>query len=97
MKFDLKGSIVALITPFHEDGSVNFEKLHELLEWHVANHTDGILVLGTTGESSTMTHEEDDAVVEFTLQTINKRIPVIVGSGSNCTPVSYTHLTLPTN
>ena len=85
MKFDLKGSIVALITPFHEDGSVNFEKLHELLEWHVANHTDGILVLGTTGESSTMTHEEDDAVVEFTLQTINKRIPVIVGSGSNCT------------
>ena len=85
MKFDLKGSIVALITPFHEDGSVNFEKLHELLQWHVANHTDGILVLGTTGESSTMTHEEDDAVVEFTLQTINKRIPVIVGSGSNCT------------
>ena len=62
MKFDLKGSIVALITPFHEDGSVNFKKLHELLEWHVANHTDGILVLGTTGESSTMTHEEDDAV-----------------------------------
>ena len=54
MKFDLKGSIVALITPFHEDGSVNFEKLLELLEWHVANHTDGILVLGTTGESSTM-------------------------------------------
>jgi dihydrodipicolinate synthase/N-acetylneuraminate lyase len=65
MKFDLKGSIVALITPFHEDGSVNFEKLHELLEWHVANHTDGILVLGTTGESSTMTHEEDDAVVDL--------------------------------
>ena len=58
----IKGSIVALITPFHEDGSVNFEKLEELLEWHVANHTDGILVLGTTGESSTMTHEEDDAV-----------------------------------
>lgn len=85
MKFDLQGSIVALITPFQEDGSVNFEKLKELLEWHVAHQTDGILVLGTTGESSTMTHEEDDAVVEFTLKTINKRIPVIVGSGSNCT------------
>lgn len=85
MNFDLKGSIVALITPFHEDGSVNFEKLKELLEWHVEHHTDGILVLGTTGESSTMTHEEDDAVVEFTLKTINKRVPVIVGSGSNCT------------
>ena len=58
--FNVKGSIVALITPFHEDGSVNFEKLGEILEWHVANHTDAILVLGTTGESSTMTHEEDD-------------------------------------
>lgn len=81
----MKGSIVALITPFHEDGSVNFEKLEELLEWHVANHTDGILVLGTTGESSTMTHEEDDAVVACTIKTINKRIPVIVGAGSNCT------------
>ncbi len=81
----IKGSIVALITPFHEDGSVNFEKLQELLEWHVANHTDGILVLGTTGESTTMTHEEDDAVVACALKTINGRIPVIAGSGSNDT------------
>lgn len=81
----IKGSIVALITPFHEDGSVNFEKLGELLEWHVASKTDGILILGTTGESSTMTHEEDDAVVEYTLKVINKRLPVIVGAGSNCT------------
>lgn len=83
--FNVKGSIVALITPFHEDGSVNFEKLGEILEWHVANHTDAILVLGTTGESSTMTHEEDDAVVEYTLKTIAGRIPVIAGSGSNST------------
>ena len=81
----LKGSIVALITPFHEDGSVNFEKLGELLEWHIANSTDGILVLGTTGESTTMTHEEDDAVVEFTLKAVNHRVPVIAGSGSNDT------------
>lgn len=81
----IKGSIVALITPFKEDGSVNFEKLGELLEWHVKNKTDGILILGTTGESSTMTHEEDDAVCEYTLKKINGRIPVIVGSGSNCT------------
>lgn len=56
--FNVKGSIVALVTPFHEDGSVNFDKLKEILEWHVENGTDGILVLGTTGESSTMTHEE---------------------------------------
>lgn len=53
--FNVKGSIVALITPFHSDGSVNFEKLGELLEFHVSNQTDAILVLGTTGESSTST------------------------------------------
>ena len=81
----LTGSIVALITPFNEDGSVNFKKLGELLEWHIANSTDGILVLGTTGESTTMTHEEDDAVVEFTMKTVNHRVPVIAGSGSNDT------------
>ena len=82
---NIKGSIVALITPFHEDGRVNFEKLGELLEWHIANGTDGILVLGTTGESTTMTHEEDDAVVEYALKTVNHRVPVIAGSGSNDT------------
>ena len=81
----IKGSIVALITPFHEDGSVNFEKLGELLEWHIANSTDGILVLGTTGESTTMIHEEDDAVVEYTMKVVNHRVPVIAGSGSNDT------------
>lgn len=80
-----QGSYVALITPFHEDGSVNFEKLKELCQWHVANGTDGVVALGTTGESSAMTHEEDDAVVRCVLDTINGRIPVIAGSGSNCT------------
>ncbi|MDO4266080.1 MAG: 4-hydroxy-tetrahydrodipicolinate synthase [Eubacteriales bacterium] len=79
------GSIVALVTPFHEDGSVNYEKLEELLEWHVANGTDGILVLGTSGESSTLSHEEDAEVLKFTVKTINHRLPVIAGSGSNCT------------
>ena len=81
----IQGSIVALITPFHEDGSVNFVKLKELVEWHIANKTDGILVLGTTGESSTMTHEEDDSVVACVIETVNKRVPVIVGAGSNNT------------
>ncbi|MDO4664292.1 MAG: 4-hydroxy-tetrahydrodipicolinate synthase [Erysipelotrichaceae bacterium] len=80
-----KGSIVALITPFHEDGSVNFEKLKELIEWHIANKTDGILILGTTGESSTMTHEEDDDVVACAIECANHRIPIIVGAGSNST------------
>lgn len=81
----IKGSIVALITPFNEDNTVNFSKLGELLEWHIANSTDGILVLGTTGESTTMTHEEDEAVVEYTLKKVNHRVPVIAGSGSNDT------------
>ena len=81
----IKGSIVALVTPFHEDGSVNFEKLKELLDWHIANSTDGILVLGTTGESSTMTHEEDDEVARVSIAHVNHRAPIIVGAGSNCT------------
>ena len=81
----IQGSYVALITPFHPDGSVHFEKLRELCEWHVQQGTDGVVALGTTGESSTMTHEEDDAVAQCVLDTIAGRIPVIVGSGSNDT------------
>lgn len=80
-----KGSIVALITPFHEDGTINFEKLKELIEWHIANKTDGILILGTTGESPTLTHEEDDDVVACAIECANHRIPIIVGAGSNST------------
>lgn len=86
MKFEnIKGSIVAMITPFHEDGSINFEVLTDLLEWHIAQGTDAILTLGTTGEYSTMTHEEDASVVAHTIEVVNGRVPVIVGSGSNCT------------
>ena len=81
----VKGSIVALVTPFHEDGTVNFEKLGELLDWHIENSTDGILILVTSGESSTMSHEEDDAVALYTIERVNHRVPVIVGAGSNCT------------
>lgn len=81
----VKGSIVALVTPFHEDGSVNFEKLGELVEFHIAHKTDALLVLGTTGETPTMTHEEDDSVVQYAIEKANKRIPIYVGAGSNCT------------
>ena len=81
----LKGSIVALVTPFHADGSVNFDKLQELVEWHIENKTDAILALGTTGESSTMTHEEDDAVLRRVIETAAGRVPVIAGTGSNST------------
>lgn len=83
MKFS--GSYVALVTPFHEDGSVHFEKLKELTQWHLEQGTDGIVVLGTTGESSTMSHEEDDAVAQCVIETVNGRIPVICGAGSNST------------
>lgn len=81
----IQGSIVAIVTPFNQDGSVNFSKLGELVDWQVQNGTDGIVALGTTGESATMTDEEDDAVCEYVLKRVNGRIPVIVGSGSNCT------------
>ncbi len=80
-----KGSFVALVTPFHEDGSVDFERLRALCGWHIENGTDGLVVLGTTGESSTMTHEEDEEVVRVALQAVQGRIPVIAGAGSNCT------------
>ena len=86
MKFEhLQGSIVAMVTPFRADGSVNFDALTALLERQIAAGTDGILTLGTTGEYSTMTHEEDAAVVEHTIRVVDGRVPVIVGSGSNCT------------
>ena len=86
MRFEnIQGSIVAMVTPFQADGSVNFEVLTQLLERQIAGGTDAILTLGTTGESATMTHEEDNAVVEHTLKVVNGRVPVIVGSGSNCT------------
>ena len=82
---DLKGSIVALVTPFKEDGSVDFDAMGKLIDFHLENGTDAMLVLGTTGESSTMSHEEDDAVCEFAVKRIDGRVPVIAGSGSNCT------------
>ena len=81
----LEGSIVALVTPFCEDGSVDFATLEQLIEFHVKNGTDAILTLGTTGESATMTDEEDNAVVDFVVCHVAGRIPVIAGSGSNCT------------
>lgn len=86
MKFEhVQGSIVAMVTPFKEDGSVNFEVLTQLLERQIAEGTDAILALGTTGESATMTHEEDAAVAEHTIRVVDGRVPVVVGCGSNCT------------
>lgn len=78
------GSGVALVTPF-KDGKVNFDKLEELLNWHVEQGTDAIVICGTTGEASTMTEEEQKQTIRFTIEKINKRIPVIAGTGSNST------------
>ncbi|MBP3447791.1 MAG: 4-hydroxy-tetrahydrodipicolinate synthase [Clostridia bacterium] len=78
------GSGVAIVTPFHENG-VDFEKLTELLEFHVANQTDSIIICGTTGEASTMPDEEHLSVIAHAVKVINKRIPVIAGTGSNDT------------
>ena len=79
------GSGVALITPFNEKNEINFEKLRELLEYHIANRTDAVIVTGTTGESATMSDEEKLAVIKFSVDVVRGRIPVIAGTGSNNT------------
>lgn len=81
----LKGSLVALITPMNRDGSVNFEQLKTLLDWHIANGTDAIVAVGTTGESATLSVDEHLAVIETTVKHVNKRIPVVAGTGANNT------------
>lgn len=79
-----KGSIVALITPF-KNGLVDKQKLQELVEWHIESGTSAIAPCGTTGESATLTHDEHNEVVEIVVDAVNKRIPVIAGTGSNNT------------
>lgn len=79
-----QGSAVAIVTPFNENG-VNFEKLKTLLEWHIKEGTDAIVICGTTGEATTMTEKEKKDTIKFTVDLINKRIPVIAGTGSNNT------------
>ena len=80
-----EGAGVALVTPFYENGEVNYNKLEELLEEQIAGGTDAIISCGTTGESSTMSHEEHIEVIRFTCQVVKERIPVIAGTGSNST------------
>lgn len=84
-----KGSAPALITPFTEDGlKVNFETLKKLIDFQIENNSAAIVILGTTGEAATMTLEEKIEVVKFTVNYVNKRIPVIAGSGSNNTQIA---------
>ena len=79
-----KGSGVAIVTPFNDQG-VDFDKLGELLEWHISEGTDAIIICGTTGESATMSDEEKKETIRFTVEKVNNRIPVIAGTGSNNT------------
>lgn len=79
------GAGVAIVTPMKENGDINFEKLGEILEEQIAEGTDAVIICGTTGESSTMTHEEHLEAIKYTVEKVNKRIPVIAGTGSNCT------------
>ncbi len=79
------GSGVAIVTPFNEDESVNYDKLDELLDYHCSNGTDSIIICGTTGESSTLSEEEHMDVVKFAIERVNGRLPVIAGTGSNST------------
>ncbi len=79
------GAGVAIVTPMNLDGSVNFDKLGELIEQQIAGKTDAIIICGTTGESSTLTHEEHLECIKYAVEKTAKRIPVIAGTGSNCT------------
>lgn len=79
------GAGVAIVTPMNQDGSVNFDKLGELIEQQIAGKTDAIIICGTTGESSTLSHEEHLECIKYAVEKTAKRIPVIAGTGSNCT------------
>ena len=81
----LQGSLVALVTPLLKNGDVDYESLSSLLDWHIANETDGIVSVGTTGESATLNVKEHIEVIDYTVKYIHNRIPVIAGTGANST------------
>ena len=83
-----KGAGVALVTPFCQDKSVNYDELERVIEYPLAGGTDAIIVCGTTGEPATMTEEERLSVIDFVVKKVNKRVPVIAGSGGNCTNIA---------
>lgn len=80
-----KGAGVAIITPFTQNNQVNYEKLGELIDYQIENGSDSIIICGTTGEASTLSHEEHIECIHYAVDKVNKRVPVIAGTGSNCT------------
>ena len=81
----IQGSLVALVTPMTADNEVDWEAYERLIEWHIASGTDGIVTMGTTGESPTLSIEEHNEVVSFTVNKVAGRVPVIAGTGGNST------------
>lgn len=81
----IEGSIVALITPMDEQGEVDYDGLERLITFHLSEKTDALLVLGTTGESSTLSSEEEEEILRFTVEKVNGKVPVIAGAGTNAT------------
>ena len=81
----IKGSIVAIVTPMHADGSLDYPGLQKLIDWHIAEGTDGIVIVGTTGESATVNVDEHCELIRFTVEHAKKRIPIIAGTGGNST------------
>ena len=79
------GSVVAIVTPMNEDGSIHWEDFEALIEWHIASGTNGIVVAGTTGECATFSIEEQSELFKRAVKIINKRVPMIAGTGANCT------------
>ena len=79
------GAAIAIITPMNADGSINYDKLGELIEWQIAEGTDAIIICGTTGESSTMGDDEHVEAIKYAINKVNHRVPVIAGTGSNHT------------
>jgi 4-hydroxy-tetrahydrodipicolinate synthase len=84
-KFDLKGSIVAIVTPFKDNGEIDVDAFDRLIDWHLANGTNGLVVCGTTGETPALTGDEDAFLIERAVKRVRGRIPVIAGTGSNST------------
>lgn len=80
-----RGSMVALVTPMHSDGQIDFDHLHKLIDWHIAEGTDAIVAVGTTGESATLDSDEHCRVLDFVVDKAAGRIPVIAGTGANST------------
>lgn len=88
------GSFVALVTPMKAEGAIDFEALHSLIEWHIREKTDGLVITGTTGEAATLTFDEQRELITSVMQQVNHRIPVIAGTGSNSTKhtIELTHM-----